>query len=120
MLLFLGISYFWPPTLAKLSLLVLYHRINPGRHYRQALYAIGATVIIYTLAFTIILSAPCNPLNADAGTPTCLNNLALAQAILNISTDGVLIIMPMVTLWGLQMERKQKVAVACILALGSG
>lgn len=118
MLLFLGVSYFWPPTLAKLSLLVLYHRINPGRRYRLALYAIAAAVTIYTLVFTAILSGPCNPLHS--GTTTCLNNLALAQAILNISTDGVLIIMPMVTLWGLQMERKQKVAVGFILALGSG
>lgn len=118
MLLFLGVSYFWPPTLAKLSLLVLYHRINPGRRYRLALYAIAAAVIIYTLVFTVILSVPCNPLHT--GTTTCLNNLALAQAILNIVTDGVLIIMPMVTLWGLQMERKQKVTVGFILALGSG
>lgn len=118
MLLFLGVSYFWPPTLAKLSLLVLYHRINPGRRYRLALYAIAAAVIIYTLVFTVILSVPCNPLHT--GTATCLNNLALAQAILNIVTDGVLIIMPMVTLWGLQMERKQKVTVGFILALGSG
>ncbi|CAN8100021.1 unnamed protein product [Discula destructiva] len=118
MLLFLGVSYFFPPTLAKLSLIVLYHRINPGRRYRQALYAIAAACTVYTLVFTVLLSVPCNPLHAD--TATCLNNLALAQAILNISTDGVLILMPMVTLWGLQMERKQKIAVGLILALGSG
>lgn len=120
MLLFLGVSYFWPPTLAKLSLVVLYHRINPSRRYRQALYAIAAVCTIYTLVFTVMLAASCNPLRNAPGTTTCLNNLALAQAILNISTDGVLVIMPMVTLWGLQMERKQKITVGCILALGSG
>lgn len=117
-LLFLGVSYFWPPTLAKLSLIVLYHRINPKYHFRLALYAIAFTCTVYTLVFTIILSIPCNPLKTAS--TTCLNNLALAQAILNISTDGVLIIMPVVMLWDLQMERKQKVAVGCILALGSG
>lgn len=118
MLLFLGISYFWPPTLVKLSLIVLYHRINPGRTYRLVLYAITLSCVVYTLIFTVVLAEPCNPLRA--GTTTCLNNIALAQAILNISTDAVLIIMPIVTLWGLQMPRKQKVAVGLILVMGSG
>ncbi|PSR90738.1 hypothetical protein BD289DRAFT_208574 [Coniella lustricola] len=118
MLLFLGVSYFWPPTLAKLSLIILYHRINPSRNYRLALYGIAFACTTYTLVFTIILSVPCNPLHD--GTTTCLNNLALAQAILNITTDGVLIIMPVITLYGLQMPRKQKVTVGLILGLGSG
>ncbi|KKY38910.1 putative integral membrane protein [Diaporthe ampelina] len=117
-LLFLGVTYFWPPTLAKLSLIVLYHRLNPNTGYRVALYVIAFVITTYTIVFTAILSGPCNPL--DVGSSTCLNNVALAQAVLNISTDGVLVLMPVVMLWGLNMPRKQKVAVGCILALGSG
>ncbi|POS81369.1 hypothetical protein DHEL01_v200250 [Diaporthe helianthi] len=111
-LLFLGVTYFWPPTLAKLSLIVLYHRLNPNLGFRVALYVIAFIVT------TSILSGPCNPLNV--GSSTCLNNVALAQAVLNISTDGVLVLMPVKMLWGLNMPRKQKVAVGCILGLGSG
>lgn len=118
MLLFLGVSYFFPPTLAKLSLIILYHRINPSRPFRFVLYAIAFVCTTYTVVFTIVLSIPCNPLKD--GSTTCLNNLALAQAILNISTDGMLILMPVVTVWDLQMARKQKVAVGLILTLGSG
>ncbi|KAI7785750.1 hypothetical protein LA080_006316 [Diaporthe eres] len=117
-LLFLGVTYFWPPTLAKLSLIVLYHRLNPNTGFRVALYVIAFVITTYTIVFTAILSGPCNPL--DVGSSTCLNNVALAQAVLNISTDGVLVLMPVVMLWGLNMPRKQKVAVGCILALGSG
>ncbi|KAJ0123660.1 hypothetical protein J7T55_012126 [Diaporthe amygdali] len=117
-LLFLGVTYFWPPTLAKLSLIVLYHRLNPNTGFRAALYAIAFVVTTYTIVFTAVLSGPCNPLNV--GSSTCLNNVALAQAVLNISTDGVLVIMPVIMLWGLNMPRKQKVAVGCILTLGSG
>lgn len=117
MLLFLGISYFWPPTLAKLSLIVLYHRINPSKPYRQALYLVAFVILTYTLVFTLILAVPCNPL--APGTTECLNNCALAQAILNISSDGALIIMPIITVWGLQLPSKQKIAVGIILALGS-
>ncbi|KAG8167427.1 hypothetical protein KVR01_003116 [Diaporthe batatas] len=117
-LLFLGVTYFWPPTLAKLSLIVLYHRLNPNLGFRLALYIIAFIITTYTVVFTAILSGPCNPL--DVGSSTCLNNVALAQAVLNISTDGVLVLMPVIMLWGLNMPRKQKVAVACILGLGSG
>lgn len=43
-LLFLGVTYFWPPTLAKLSLIVLYHRLNPNTGFRVALYAIAFVI----------------------------------------------------------------------------
>lgn len=117
MLLFLGVSYLWPPTLAKLSLVVLYHRINPSRTYRFILYAIAFVCTVFTVILTVLLAAPCNPLKPD--TTMCLNNIALAQAILNISTDGVLILMPVVMLWNLQMPKKQKITVGFILVLAS-
>ncbi|KUI58972.1 hypothetical protein VP1G_06275 [Cytospora mali] len=95
-LLFLGITYFWPTTLAKLSLIALYHRIDVRLGFRIALYIVACTVIAYTIAFTAILAGPCNPMTVRSN--TCLNNVALAQAVLNITTDGVLIIMPAFTL----------------------
>ncbi|KAK7731099.1 hypothetical protein SLS53_008817 [Cytospora paraplurivora] len=63
--------------------------------YRIALYVVACTVITYTVVFTIVLSGPCNPLSSSSS--TCLNNVALAQAVLNITTDGILIIMPTFT-----------------------
>ncbi|ROV94927.1 hypothetical protein VSDG_07114 [Cytospora chrysosperma] len=117
-LLFLAITYFWPPTLAKLSLIALYHRIDVRIGFRLALYIVACTVIAYTIVFTVILSGPCNPLSV--GSNTCLNNVALAQAVLNITTDGILVIMPAFTLWNLQITRRQKITVGCILAMGSG
>ncbi|ROW07157.1 hypothetical protein VPNG_07322 [Cytospora leucostoma] len=113
-LLFLGITYFWPTTLAKLSLIALYHRIDVRMGYRIALYVVACTVITYTVVFTIVLSGPCNPRNSSSG--TCLNNVALAQAVLNITTDGILIIMPTFTLWNLQITRRQKITVGAIIA----
>ncbi|KUI64148.1 hypothetical protein VM1G_10906 [Cytospora mali] len=117
-LLFLGITYFWPTTLAKLSLIALYHRIDVRMGFRIALYIVACTVIAYTITFTAILAGPCNPMTVKSN--TCLNNVALAQAVLNITTDGVLIIMPASTLWNLQITRRQKITVGCILAMGSG
>ncbi|KAH8749336.1 hypothetical protein F5883DRAFT_528419 [Diaporthe sp. PMI_573] len=114
----IALTYFWPPTLAKLSLIVLYYRISLNTGFRVALYVIAFVITTYTIAFTAIISGPCKPLNVDID--TCLNDITLAQAVLNISTDGVLVLMPVVMLWGLNMPRRQKVSVCCILALASG
>lgn len=54
-LLFLGVTYIWPPTLAKLSLIVLYHRINPSMGFRVALYVIA--FVITTCAYKTHLEA---------------------------------------------------------------
>lgn len=51
-LLFLGVTYFWPPTLAKLSLIVLYHRLNPTTGFRVALYVIAFVITTCTYKIT--------------------------------------------------------------------
>lgn len=58
-LLFLGVTYIWPPTLAKLSLIVLYHRINPNMGFRVALYVI-AFVVTTCVYKTHPDTAPCH------------------------------------------------------------
>ncbi|KAF3768644.1 hypothetical protein M406DRAFT_45043 [Cryphonectria parasitica EP155] len=117
-LLFLGVSYFFPPALVKLSVVILYLRIDPSRFFRIVLYFIALSCTAYTIAFTVILSGPCNPLEQNSS--VCLNNVALAQAMLNITMDSALLVMPMVTIHRLKMERRQKMAVILILAIGSG
>lgn len=45
-------TYFWPPTLAKLSLIVLYHRLNPTTGFRVALYVIAFVITTCTYKIT--------------------------------------------------------------------
>ncbi|KAM7206070.1 puromycin-sensitive aminopeptidase [Naviculisporaceae sp. PSN 640] len=119
-LLILAYTYLWPPTLSKLSILVLYWRISPERWFRAGIIAMAFILVAYTVTFTALFAGPCNP---NLGTPesaVCLNNIAVSQAVLNIVTDGVMIIMPIPTIHALHMRLKQKIVVGFILALGSG
>jgi hypothetical protein len=107
----------WSPTLTKLAILAVLHRISPAIWFRIGVYAISVSLISYTIVFTALLSGPCNPV--DAGSGVCLNNLAIAQVVLNIATDLSIMILPLPTLHKLQIPFRQKVLVGGILCLGS-
>ncbi|KAH6972355.1 hypothetical protein BKA56DRAFT_116503 [Ilyonectria sp. MPI-CAGE-AT-0026] len=111
------LTYMWSPTLTKLSILSVLHKISPSTWFRGGVYAIAGMLIAYTITFTVLLSGPCNPV--DAGNSVCLNNLAIAQVALNIFTDLSIIILPLPTLHKLQIPFRQKVVVGGILCLGS-
>ncbi|KAM0421361.1 hypothetical protein ACHAPT_010896, partial [Fusarium lateritium] len=117
LLLVLGLTYVWPPTLAKLAILVLYYRLIPNTSFRIALYAVAAGLVIYTLVFTILLAGPCHP--QKPGTGTCVVNLTISQAVLNIVSDVIVIVLPIPLIHRLNMRLKQRITVGLLLALGS-
>ncbi|KAH6850693.1 hypothetical protein B0I37DRAFT_119276 [Chaetomium sp. MPI-CAGE-AT-0009] len=118
-LLLLALTYIWPPTLTKLSILVLYWRISPNRVFRICIVATAVVLIAYSATFTGLFCGPCNPLLGTPESAVCLNNIAVSQAVLNIVTDGVIIILPIPTIHSLNMALKQRVTVGLILGLGS-
>lgn len=101
-----------------MGMLAVLFRINPARTYRAMIIGIGIGIFVYTLALTSITGGPCNPLKS--GTTLCLENVALAQAILNIASDFAVLLAPIPTVLGLTTSKKQKISISCILALGSG
>ncbi|KAF4948493.1 hypothetical protein FSARC_13730 [Fusarium sarcochroum] len=111
------LTYMWSPTLTKLSILTVLYRISPARGYQIGVYTIAGALLIYTITFTVLLSGPCN--TRDNGSGVCLNNLAIAQVVLNITTDLSILILPLPTLHKLQIRFRQKVVVGSILSLGS-
>lgn len=107
----------WSPTLTKLSILSVLYRISPARPHQYAVYIIAGSLLIYTITFTVLLAGPCNPRFNGSG--VCLNNLAIAQVVLNIASDLAIIILPLPTLYNLQIRFRQKLVVAGILSVGS-
>jgi hypothetical protein len=107
----------WSPTLSKLSILSVLWRISSVQQFRLGVYIVSGMLLIYTITFTGLLSGPCNPKNVGGG--TCLNNLAISQVVLNIATDLSIIILPIPTLYKLQMPFRKKVVAGAIMSLGS-
>ncbi|VUC20924.1 unnamed protein product [Clonostachys rosea] len=111
-------TYSWSVSIAKLAMLALYHRINSDLMYRIAIYATTLSIFAYQIAFTYLFTGPCEPANSGAG--DCLNKGAIAQVILNIAFDVIVILIPIPTIMSLKMPRKQRGLVIMILGLGSG
>ncbi|KAI5459683.1 hypothetical protein BGZ63DRAFT_465148 [Mariannaea sp. PMI_226] len=114
----LAALYFATPVFIKLALLTLYHRINPGRCFRWTIYALGAAIVIPNIIFACLTlwDRNCNPKTSDG---SCLIAITIAQAVLNIVSDIILLIMPLPTVLLLVMPIWQKVALYTIFVLAS-
>ncbi|ORY63327.1 uncharacterized protein BCR38DRAFT_436534 [Pseudomassariella vexata] len=112
----MAITYIWPPTLAKVSLLFLYYRIDKHMGFRYCIPLAGFAVLAPTLIYTILFAGPCDPAKGDL---QCLNKLAVSQAVTNIGTDAMLIAMPIHMIANLNMAMRQKITLGCLLAFGS-
>ncbi|KAH8807407.1 hypothetical protein F5884DRAFT_341614 [Xylogone sp. PMI_703] len=117
LLLVLALTYIWPPTLTKLAMLALYVRINPSKLFQAGVWLTAIGIIAYTVVFTALFSGPCNPQSTGSG--ACLNNIAIAQAILNIVSDAAIIVLPIPTIHSLKMPLKQRLAIGILMGLGS-
>ncbi|KXJ90080.1 hypothetical protein Micbo1qcDRAFT_184183 [Microdochium bolleyi] len=116
LLLGLAFTYIWPPTLAKLSLLFMYRRIDSKMGFPYCIHLAIVAVLAPTLVITYLFAGPCNPTSGDL---QCLNNIVIAQATTNILTDVMLILMPLQMTMRLNMPKRQKVTLGCLLTFGS-
>ncbi|USP74480.1 uncharacterized protein yc1106_01754 [Curvularia clavata] len=118
MLVAIMVVYVWTPALAKLSLLALYHRLNPDYKARTCIYALAGLVFGYSLAITIVAAGPCNPQHHKD--QKCLTDLNLFMACINIITDFLILCLPLPMLRALQLPMKQKVLLGMVFGVGSG
>ncbi|KAH7025079.1 uncharacterized protein B0I36DRAFT_376790 [Microdochium trichocladiopsis] len=112
----LAVTYLWPPTCVKLSLAIIYYRINPNMVFRYCGHCVAAFTITPTVVYTVLLLGPCNP---QKGNLQCLNSVTISQMATNISSDLLLLAMPIPMTLKLNMPKRQKLTVAALLALSS-
>jgi hypothetical protein len=112
---------------AKVSICCFYFRIMPNRVFRIVVYGTIGFVSAYSFAGFLVVIFSCNPVAASwdpvlAASPdtTCINRPAdyVIQAGLNIFSDLFVLILPMHTVWNLQLPIRQKITVSSILAVG--
>ena len=109
--------------LNKLSILFFYRRLFPQKSVLVILQLVGLTVLLWQVAIGIGFILQCNPVERawDKTVPGhCINvvKLWLGNAIPNIVTDLVIIVIPLPLVWNLQMRRSQKIAVCGIFLTG--
>ncbi|CAA9960171.1 hypothetical protein PTMSG1_03577 [Pyrenophora teres f. maculata] len=101
-------------------------RLSPSTKYQAAVWTTGLICAgAYAAIFFSIIFA-CNPIAASwnpllLATAKCSNRGAIyiSTAVIGIATDIMLILIPVPTIWGLQMPTKQKIGLTLIFGVGS-
>ncbi|KAL4936885.1 hypothetical protein BDV06DRAFT_232949 [Aspergillus oleicola] len=112
------LCYLVCPMVTKLAILSVLYRINPSNLYRYTVIIVAAAIFAYTLTLCIMIGGPCSPLKDR--TLKCLEDVLLANAVLNIASDLAVVALPLPTIHSLRLPLKQRIGVSCLLALGSG
>ncbi|RYP72061.1 hypothetical protein DL770_008018 [Monosporascus sp. CRB-9-2] len=116
--------YVFGMACVKCSILFLYHRIFPGRRFRNTLFVFGAIVLSWALAAWFPSIMNCNPIekNWNSSVPgRCVNygTVTLVIGIFNVLLDFLILGTPMPLLWRLRMSTRRKVLLSGAFAAGS-
>jgi hypothetical protein len=123
----LGSTYIAALAFAKVSICCFYLRLSPDRTFRILVFTVIAFTASYSFAGFLVVMFSCNPVAASWGpalaalpTTTCVNRPTdyLAQADLNIVTDISIFLLPLRTIWNLQLPFRQKLSVSSTFAVG--
>lgn len=110
---------------AKMSILILYHRMSKLRWFKLATFVVMGIVASYSVGIILALIFPCQPIamNWDLSITEgkCIDKagIYLATAAVNVITDFIILALPVPVVLGLQMRRIQKIAVLGLFMVGS-
>ncbi|MCJ1474658.1 hypothetical protein MMC13_003318 [Lambiella insularis] len=110
-------------TLTKYSILLFYSRIFKDRLFKIALWVTTGFVTAWFIAIEISVLVECQPIHAlwdfSPGHCISLQPFFLGSGIPNIIFNSVILILPLPTIWTLQIERTHKIALSSVFMLGS-
>lgn len=110
-------------TAIKSSILLLYLRLSPSICFRKCVFVLMALCIAGGGIASVVTVFQCKPISKVwiPGLPgKCLDPcvILLAVVIFNLSTNIMIILLPMPTIWRLHMPLRKKVALLCIFSIG--
>ncbi|KAF6843351.1 integral membrane protein [Colletotrichum musicola] len=114
--------YLWALACLKLSQLWFYYRAF-ALQLSKMIYVVAGIVIIWALTFTFIFIFLCDPISQQWTVMRighCMDQILVLKCIImtNVVTDLFIVILPIWTVWQLQMRRTEKLAVIACFALG--
>ncbi|CAM1503629.1 Fc.00g012200.m01.CDS01 [Cosmosporella sp. VM-42] len=114
--------YLWALAALKLSQLFFYLRAF-SIQLRYWIYLVIAIVVSWAFVFTFVFIFLCDPVQQQwsiARIGHCLDQILVLKCIImtNVVTDLFIVILPIWTVWRLQMRKTEKIAVIACFALG--
>ncbi|KAJ6093568.1 hypothetical protein N7486_008857 [Penicillium sp. IBT 16267x] len=106
-----------------MPILTYYVRIFQIRPFRMAVYAVGGLVAVWPITVCFISIFSCRPIHGfwdESVRASCVNNkeFYVGNAVPNIFTDVMILILPLRMVWALQTTRMQKITLSAIFLLG--
>lgn len=106
----------------KLSQLCFYHRAF-SLHLKKWIYIVGAICVAWALIFTFVFIFLCDPVHQQWTVDrvgSCMDQILVLKCIImtNVITDLLIFVLPIYTVWNLQMRRTEKLAVISCFVLG--
>lgn len=112
--------------LAKLAIIMLYYRLlKTFRMWKYILWILAGCICITSTALVLAVILACHPIqegwnNDLSRTNACSRrtSIHLGTAIANVTSDVMLILVPIVSLWSLHIPLLQKIGVICLCGIG--
>ncbi|KAF2994180.1 hypothetical protein E8E13_001719 [Curvularia kusanoi] len=114
--------YVWCLAALKMSQLALYMRVF-ALQLRVWVYGVGAIVVVWALVFNFFFIFLCDPISDQwtvSRTGHCMDQILLLKALIltNMITDLFIVVLPIRSVWQLQMRKTEKFAVLACFGLG--
>ncbi|UPX15585.1 uncharacterized protein EKO05_0006029 [Ascochyta rabiei] len=114
--------YIWCLAALKMSQLALYRRVFAKR-LRNWVYGVGAIVIVWAVVFNFLFIFLCDPIAQQWTVERvghCMDQILLLKCLImsNLFTDLLIVILPIRSVWQLQMRKTEKFAVLACFGLG--
>ncbi|KAG9191255.1 hypothetical protein G6011_09343 [Alternaria panax] len=120
------VVYYSVHWVIKSAFLLFYLRLSPSKTFRTAVYVGGALNLAILIINVMLACFQCIPFDEILHPGThpdaiCISKLVLLKgpSVLNILEDFYILILPISTVWKLQMSIRRKVAVLGVMAFGS-
>ena len=110
--------------MTKFSVLLFYARIFPTRNFTRVLYAVGFVTLVWWISSQMLAIFQCHPIHSfwtrfdDDSKCIDLKAFFIGQAVPNIITDLVLLVLPLPYIWRLQLPVSQKVMLTGCFTFG--
>ncbi|KAL9591226.1 MAG: hypothetical protein Q9179_007936 [Wetmoreana sp. 5 TL-2023] len=121
----ISVLYFATVNIPKIAILALYRRLFSRKDIQRVIYVLAGVLIVLSLSTTIAVLSACQPFDAnwDPKLPgaSCLDKEGLFRwgSLPNILTDIIMLVLPMRTVWQLQLSMRYKIGLIVTFAVGS-
>lgn len=111
-------------TFPKLTIVALYLRVLQEKWTRRITWVVGVTIILHELAIILVASLICRPFaykwNKTIRDGHCGNYMAVYRfvSLINIVTDIAILLLPLFTLYKLQLPIAKKIGLFLTFVVG--